>query len=69
MRDKESCCAPQEVKDHIIHMDEVEFLSPLADQKDARHCPYHRMKGHTLEQCVICRRISVEKHKVGEILL
>lgn len=51
------------VKDRIIRLLDVEFLSSFSNQKDVKFCLYYRRKGHTLEQCVSFRRISTRNTK------
>lgn len=38
------------------------------DKKEAKYCPYHRRKGHTLEQCASFRRIFDNKLQAWEII-
>lgn len=50
----------------------VPFVSQAptqADEKDPKYCIYHSRKGHTLDQCVMFRRIFDKKLQYGEIIL
>lgn len=49
---KAAALLEQWVKYRAASFLEVEYLFSDADQKDTRHCPYHRKKGHMLEQSI-----------------
>lgn len=58
----------QWVKGQVVRLSHVDRFSSMVDQKAANFCPYHRRRGHPLEQCVVFRRLLDENLKAGEIL-
>lgn len=52
----------------VLLKDQVVYLL-YRRPKAGNYCPYHRRRRHTLEQCVVFRRLFDEKLKDGEILL
>lgn len=49
----------QQIKDEVIRLPNVEFISTIADQKDSKYFPYHRKKGHPLNSATPCREILI----------
>lgn len=47
---------------------QVDPLPSEEDQRRLNFCPYHRRRGHNLEQCVVFRKIFDQKLEAGEIL-
>lgn len=58
----------QWVKDETVTLPRMDQLPSEEDQQEPDFCPYHRRRGHNLEQCVVFRKIFDQKLEAGEIL-
>lgn len=58
----------QWIIDEVISLPHVDQLPSEEGQRNTNYCPYHRKKGHNLEQCVVFRKIFDRKLEAGEIL-
>lgn len=59
----------QWVKDSIVQLPIVNPAPTPVKERDPNFCPYHRRKGHSLEQCFVFRKTFDKKLKDGEIIL
>lgn len=58
----------QWIKNEAIVLPHVDQPPSEEDQQGSNFYPYHRKKGHSLEQCVVFRKIFDQKLEAGEIL-
>lgn len=58
----------QWVEKQGVHLPYAKHFPSITDQRAASYYPYHRRRGHQLEQCVSFSRLFDEKLKAGEIL-
>lgn len=59
----------QWVNDPIVQLPLVSQAPTQIDERNPNFCPYHCRRGHTLDQCVMFRRIFDKKLEDGEIIL
>lgn len=57
------------MKDSIVQLPIVNPAPTSAEERDPNFCPYHRRKGHTLEQCFVFGKIFNRKLQDEEIIL
>lgn len=58
----------QWVKGKAITLPHVDQLPSEEDWQGLNFCPYHRKRGHNLEQCVVFHKIFDQKLEAGQIL-